>query len=210
MKKIVLVAAFFLFPLNLIAQQADLSGDKAKEWDSMIQAVSTENWDTAFTAASRLLERTKTEDKEKRLAKTRYIYLFSAAGRVANKTMSYDELAAAVKPFIGKEIAIPFREVTDNCPGALNFICATGSDKRSLLVAATNKTGTTILSFEYLKFKSDPQLSKYVGKMLAFLGTVTAIEPNSNRSNLIILRIYADNVSIFSVWDKSEELISSR
>jgi hypothetical protein len=177
--------------------------EDTQTWNSMVNALDKEDWSEAFRFSTSLLEQIKTEDKDKRLARLRYIHLYAAAGKVLDRKMSYDDLETLVKPFVGKEIVFPYRPVTEDCSrGSLNFICSKSDNKKSLLVPGTNKNGTTILVFEYYKFKDDPKLSRYVGKSIAFSGKVTSIVPNPNRSNLIILRIYVDDATVFEVFDK--------
>jgi|ERR1043166_1361247 hypothetical protein len=189
-----------LFSVPVLAQK---SSSTEEQWNSLLIALSTEDWDSAYRLSGSLIERIKTDNSDKDLAKIRYMFLYSGAGRVLAGKMTYDELEKVVKPFVGTELVIPFRTVRETCGGSnLNSICADNKDKKSLLVPATNKAGTTILAFEYYKFKDDPKLSRSVGSAVSFSGIVTAIQPNPNRSNLIILRIYLDDAKIFETRKK--------
>ncbi len=174
------------------------------QWKSLLKALSTEDWDSAYRLSGTLLEQTKTENSEKELAKLRYMFLYSAAGRVLAGKMTYDELEKVVKPFVGTEVVLPFRTVLAQCGigNNLNFICADNKDKKSLLVPATNQKGTTILIFEYYKFKDDPKLAGLAGSDVSLYGTITSIVPNPNRSDLIILRIYVEDAKVFTTQDK--------
>jgi len=185
-----------LFNIPVLAQKPS---SMDAQWKSLLKALSNEDWDPAYRLSKSLLEQTKKDDSEKELAKLRYIFLYSAAGRVLARTMTYDELEEVVKPFVGTELVLPFRTVVAKCGGRnLNFICADNEDKKSLLVPATNRTGTTILAFEYYKFKDDPKLGEAAGSTVSLSGIVTSIQPNPNRSDLIILRIYMEDAKIFA------------
>ncbi|HJP91265.1 MAG TPA: hypothetical protein VJ875_04870 [Pyrinomonadaceae bacterium] len=92
---------------------------------------------------------------DERLPRLRYIYLYAAAGNVSAGVMSFEELERVVKGFSGKEIVLPFRSIKMDCHGDFNFICATEGSKDRLIVAATNKAGTTIHAFEYVQLKEN-------------------------------------------------------
>lgn len=204
---LVILSLFF----NVSGQEkSEIKSEFSKKWDAMTYALSREDWKTAFDLATELRKVSVRNDKEKLEEKLRYMYLYAAAGSVLVKKMSYDQLEEVVKSEIGKEIIFPFRQVAASCQGpAFNIICADAKDKRSLMVAASNLDATTILAFEYLKFPENPRLEKYVNKYLSFGGKVTAIVPNPNRSNLVILRINAENVEVFAVNDVRSEQVAT-
>jgi hypothetical protein len=193
---ILIVAVLCFLTTPAFAQAPQPAGTP---WKSLLTALSTEDWDTAHQLSKTLLDEIKNEDNEKNLARLRYMFLYSAAGRVLAGKMTYDELEAAVKPFVGKELVVPFRTVREQCGGRnLNLICADNPDKKSLLVPATNQKGTTILIFEYYKFKGNPKLPSLVGSQASLSGTVSSIQPNPNRSNLIIVRVYLADAKVFA------------
>lgn len=209
-----LFAAGVLFLLVLTIQAGTVSAQELSKgseavWDDMLKALSTEDWDTAFKDASKLRENLPANDTKKLTEKLRYMYLYSAAGRVLSGSMSYDELDKIVKTEVGKQIIFPFRPVTDDCQTAFNFICADHFKDKKLMVTASNRTATTILAFEYLTFRQDPGLRKYVGRYISLSGKVTAITPNPNRSNLIILRIYVEDALVFHVLDEEKESVAA-
>ena len=130
------------------------------------------------------------KEDDKRLPRLRYIYLYAAAGKVSEGEMSFDDLERSVKDFIGKEVVLPYRPITQDCKGALNFICGSEGAKDKLFVAATNKTGTTIHSFEYVQLKESFDIASHEGEEASVGGIMEAIKPNPNRSRAIVMRIY--------------------
>src|SRR5205085_184392 len=159
-----------------------------KQWHDVLVAVSNEEWDTAFDLSSKYLKQLKVDDE--RMPRLRYIYLYDAAGRVSEGGMSYDELERAVKGFEGKEVVLPYRPIGGDCRGDLNFICASEGSKDRLIVAATNKAGTTIHSFEYVQLKEKFDAASHEGEEASIGGVIDAIKLNPNKSKVLIMRIY--------------------
>jgi hypothetical protein len=159
-----------------------------KQWQDVLVAVSNEEWDNAFQLASRYIKQMKEDDE--RLPRLRYIYLYAAAGRVSAGVMSFDELERVVKDFNRKEIVLPYRPIAVDCHGDLNFICATESSKDKLVVAASNKTGTTIHAFEYVQLKEKFDAASHQGENASIGGVIDAIKLNPNKSRFLVMRIY--------------------
>lgn len=121
------------------------------DFQKVLVAVSNEDWDTAVGLSSQYLKQMKDDDK--RLLRLRYIYLYAAAGKVSEGRMEFDDLAQSAKEFVGTDVVLPYRPITLECKGAMNFIRPSNDKKDHLMVAATNKTGTTIFAFEYVQLK---------------------------------------------------------
>jgi hypothetical protein len=164
------------------------------EFQKVLKAVSNEDWDTAVSLSSKYLKQMKTDDE--RLPRLRYIYLYSAAGRVSEGRMEFDDLAQSVKEFVGKSVVLPYRPITLECRGALNFICPSKDSKDKLVVAATNKTGTTILAFEYAQLKEPFDFASHEDKEASISGYIEAIVPNPNKSRAIVMRFYISDAII--------------
>jgi hypothetical protein len=165
-----------------------------KQWQEVLSAVSGEEWDTAFALSSKYMNLLKEEDE--RLPRLRYIYLYAAAGRVSVGGMDYDALGQAIKGLEGKSISLPYRTILARCQGELNFICGSQGPEDRLMVAATNKTGTTILAFEYVQLKEKFDAAAHEGEEASINGRIDAIKPNPNRSNILILRLYVNGGTI--------------
>jgi hypothetical protein len=97
------------------------------EFQKVLIAVSNEDWDTAAGLSAKYLKQMKIDDE--RLPRLRYIYLYSAAGKVSEGKMEFDDLAQSAKEFVGKSVALPYRPITFECRGALNFICLSKDSK---------------------------------------------------------------------------------
>ena len=172
-----------------LAQASKTSAEVSeKQWQDVLVAVSNEEWDKTFQLAAQYLEQMKVGDE--RLPRLRYIYLYAAAGKVSAGDMSFDELERVVKDFNGKEIVFPYRPIAVGCHGDLNFICATQDSKDKLVVAAANKTGTTIHAFEYVKLKENFDAVSHQGENASLAGVIEAIKLNPNKSRFLVMRIY--------------------
>ena len=159
-----------------------------KQWQEILVAVSDEQWDKAFQLASQSKDQMKADDE--RLPRLRYVYLYSAAGRVSSGAMSFDELERLVKEFNGKEIVFPYRPIMVDCHGDFNFICATQQAKDRMIVAASNKAGTTIHAFEYVQLKEEFDAASHRGENASLAGVIDSIKVNPNKSRLLVMRIY--------------------
>lgn len=164
------------------------------EFQQVLVAVSNEDWDTAFRLATKQLNQLKEGDV--RLLRLRYIYMYAAAGKVSEGRMEFDELTQRVKDLEGKDVALPYRPIMIECRGAMNFICPTKDSKLSALVCATNKTGTTILAFEYIQLKEAFDFANHENEAASIVGKIKAIVPNPNKSRGIVMRLYISDAVI--------------
>lgn len=190
MKRLVLLTVLVcaVVPAAAARQSAAPAEVSEKQWQEVLSAVSGEQWGAAFALASKYLKLLKEDDE--RLPRLRYIYLYSAAGRVSVGGMGYEELERVVKDFAGKEVALPYRTVLAKCQGELNFICGSQDSGDRLMATATNRMGTTILAFEYVQLKEKFDAASHEGEEASIGGRIDAVKPNPNRSNFLILRIY--------------------
>ncbi|HEV7643290.1 MAG TPA: hypothetical protein VGO50_05040 [Pyrinomonadaceae bacterium] len=183
---------FILSSVSIYAQtpkQADPITEK--QWKELLVALTKENWDTGFDLSAKYLKLVKEEDDAQRVARLRYMYLYSAAGKVYEDKMDYDKLERLVKDLVGKEIAFPYRAIKLDCNGEFNFICWSADEaKNKTMVSASNKKGTSIFAFEYVELKDKFDFAKNAGRKAELGGKIKAIEPNPNRSKIVILRIY--------------------
>ena len=121
------------------------------DFQSLLVAVSNEEWEKTVALASQYLKQMKSDDE--RLPRLRYIYLYGAAGKTSEGRMEFEELTKLLRDFVGKDIAVPYRPITTDCGRTFNFICPSKEAKDKFMVAASNKTATTILAFEYVTLK---------------------------------------------------------
>jgi len=188
MKCIFLLTIALALALQAYAQTTALTD---AEWQPLFEALEREDWDTAEKLSSKYLDEVKPEGNERTLARLRYMYLFSAAGKISAGKMSYDALEKRIKGFAGKEIFLPARYVLQKCQAGVDFNALCKSDApHDIMVTGANRAATTIHAFEYIKLKEKLDWTKSDGKVAAILGTIESIAPNPNKTNLLIMRIY--------------------
>jgi hypothetical protein len=181
--------------VSVSAQQTQSPSSQTDEnFQKLIVAVSSEQWDSAVDLSSQLLKQLKPDDE--RLLRVRYIYLYSAAGKVSEGRMEFDDLAKSTKDFVGKQVVLPRRPITLECRGDMNFICPSGESKTKFMIAAANKTGTTILAFEYVQLKEPFDFAKHVDRPASVIGNIEAVVPNPNKSRAIVMRLFISDATI--------------
>ncbi|HEX2640677.1 MAG TPA: hypothetical protein VHL50_08905 [Pyrinomonadaceae bacterium] len=163
----------------------------AKQWDDLYSALDGENWNAAEKLSSDYLKQVKTEDVDHSLARLQYMYLYSAAGKVSEGVMSFDDLEKRIKEFVGKEVSLPYQNISANCRQGprFNTICA-GDDPARIMITASNRAATTIHAFQYIQLKQKFDFAKNDGKIGSVTGTITSIVPNPNKSPFLVMRIY--------------------
>jgi hypothetical protein len=196
-----LLLAILLIPFIAISFSAQVPKTSnaltEKHWDDLVTALEKEDWVTAEKLSWDYLALVKMDDEARTLARLRYMYLYSAAGKVAAGKMSYDELEKRTKDFAGKEIVFPYRPVKKECRAGFdsNTVCK-GNGAKRFFITGTNHDITTIHDFEYIQLKEDFDFEKNDGKLAMIFGRIDSIAPNPNRSRLLILRIYVSDAYI--------------
>ena len=185
---IILAASF----ATAIAQQPNATPTVSDDdFQKVLVAVSNEDWDNAVALSSKFLKQMKADDK--RIPRLRYIYLYAAAGKVTNGKMEFDDFAQSAKEFVGKEVELPFRPIKLECRGGMNFICPSNDKPDRVMVAATNKTGTSILAFEYVQLKEPFDFAHHEGDKASISGRIDAIVPNPNKSRFLVMRLFIED-----------------
>ena len=188
--KILLLILTLTLASHVHAQSTDLTD---AQWQPLFVALEGEDWDTAEKLSSKYLDEVKPDGNDRTLARLRYMYLFSAAGRISAGKMTYQELDKRIKTFAGKQIFLPARYLMDNCKGGVDFNALCKSDRHDIMVTSANRAATTIHAFEYVKLKEKLDWPKVNGKVAAILGTIESIAPNPNKSRLLIMRIFVSD-----------------
>lgn len=182
-----LAIIFALFSVSLSVPALAESTDE--QWKGLLSAVNEEDWKSGYKLSVDLLK--DLQENDDRLPRLRYMYLYTAAGKVSQGKMTFEELETAVKPMVGKYVVFPYRPLTIDSHGSpLNFISGDKSDKKKLFTVATNQDGTTVHAFEYITLKNDFELEEHDGEPASVSGTIEKIEPNPNKSQAIVLRVY--------------------
>lgn len=183
-------------PISILTSNPAAISDK--EWQTINDALRTEDWKRSSELSSQLLSRVKIENEIKQLAQLRYIYLYSLAGKVITYSMAHSkvnedaarrELNEAADNLVGKEFIMPARQFLADCGKVLNYICRVSKNDNALRVTATNKEGTAIHSFETVLFDQKIDLKEFVGKEVFLGGTLAKIDFNEDKSDLWIMRL---------------------
>jgi len=160
-----------------------------REWSVMVDYLKAENWERSAFYASGLLRRLKIDNDKKQIARLRYFYLFSLAGKIlklheekktAELEAAWLEMDKAVSESIGKEFILPAREYRSICDKNLNFVCPVKDNEKAFRTAATNKEATAIHSFDYVLFDKTIDFSTYSDKQFFLGGTLKRVEYNDN------------------------------
>jgi len=176
------------------AQAPQPSGSlTAKQWQHLVTALEREDWVTAERLSWGYLALVKTDDATRARGRLRYMYLYSAAGKVSKGKMTYAALARRIRTFAGKEVVFPYRPVSNECHGGDSNIICKGQDASRLLIVGTNRDRSTIHDFEYIKLREPLDFEENDGKQAAIVGHIDSISPNPNRSRALILRVYVSN-----------------
>lgn len=203
-KSVLLVILFCLSSSGCLAQTPDQTSPSKdanvsdQEWKTLTDALFTEDWEKAAFFSSLLVDKIKTDDEKKQLARLRYFYLYSLAGKflelsetkqTVKKDATLTELKKAAENFTGKEFLMPPRQYLSDCEGRVNYICAVKDNEKALRVTATNKDATAIISFDYVLFDTNIDL-KQLSTIQAFLGgTLQKVEFNNDPSKPWIMRL---------------------
>lgn len=165
----------------------------AAEWSEIVKSLDAENWNRSSLLSAAAIKKLKTDNEKKQLARLRYFYLYSLAGKIAQKIMPATELERVSQAFIGQDFLMPSREVLSDCTGKVNYICAVKADEKSLRVTATNKTASTINSFEYVKLPEKFDLATNNGKQVFLGGKLKKLEIGTYKNDTKIVKLYFED-----------------
>jgi hypothetical protein len=184
MKKTVVI-----FILSLVLFQSYGQTLSHDDFVSLIPYLKKEDWKSAFKESTKLLNAAEKDTSEFH-AIILYINIFSAAGMVTEKKMTYKDLKKNVLKYEGQKIIMPAHPVT-NRDGALRQIKFDVTDStNTAFTSATNEDGVNILCFEKFIFKDKIILEDFpVKSFVRCGGTLQKIEFNPNESLIWILRL---------------------
>ena len=77
------------------------------------------------------------------------------------------------------------------------------------MVAATNKTGTSILAFEYVQLKEPFDFASHENAPASISGRIEAIVPNPNKSRGLVMRFYISDATIILRENPPKKRISA-
>lgn len=162
------------------------------EWTKIVEAFNKEDWSQAAFLTQTALGKLKNDNDKKQLAQLRYFYLYALAGKAAGDKISYAELVKTANQFIGKEFLMPSRRFLNRCTAKVNYICPVAGNEKAVRVTATNKSGSAIHSFEYVKLSEKADVSVNEGKEAFLGGTLQQAELNLYKQDIWILRLIFD------------------
>jgi hypothetical protein len=101
---------------------------------------------------------------------------------------------------LGKIFVTPRHPISSNCAKKVNFVCAVEGDPKTLRVTSTDKSATTIHSFEYFQLPNEFDAVRNEGKEAILGGTLLKFEINKSEQKLWVIRlIFSDGFVLSGV-----------
>lgn len=169
------------------------------EWRRLADALTSENWSVAADLAKADMARLPAENEKRQLAQLRYLTMFAMAGQILDSygkgntdetELLWTELDRVVGENIGKEVIMPARTYSADCAGKLNFICRVKDSTDELRTTATNREGTSIHSFDYVKFDTIAPALTEDGRKIFVGGVLKDADYNDDPKKPWALRLY--------------------
>lgn len=182
-------------PKTAAQTNSALSGVKeisVAEWNAIVAALEKENWSQARLLSSGAIRKLKTDNDKKQLARLRYFFVYALAGEAASGKITYDEFEESVNGFVGREFLMPSRKFLADCAQRVNYICPVGGDEKAVRATATDKSGSAIHLFEYVKLTDKAPAPTSDGRAAFVGGNLQSAEINVYKSNLRIMRLVFD------------------
>lgn len=180
-------------PINKSTKPLEIA---EKDWNEMIKNLESEDWNKSSLFISNSLTKLKTENDKKQLARLRYFYLYSLAGKVVAKQLNFAALEKISESLIGKDFLLPPRSVLSDCQKALNYVCPVKDFVKTARFTASNKNFDAIHSFEYVQLPEIFEVEKYNGKFVLLGGKLKKVEFNPKKETSWIMRLYFENGTI--------------
>ncbi len=178
---------------NQLAKSSEIS---EKDWNEMIKNLEAEDWSKASLFISQSIAKLKIENNKKQLARLRYFYLYSLAGKVSQAKMTFAELEKISDNFSGQDFLMPPRSILADCNKALNYICAVKNYSKTLRFTASNKAFDAIHSFEYVQLLERFELEKHDRKFVVLGGKLKKVEFNPKKETSWIMRLYFEKGTV--------------
>ncbi len=169
------------------------------EWNDLESALAMEDWTKTGFLADQYITKLKGNTKDGKLARLRYIYLYSLAGKVVYYSFSANreqELIArnlldeTAKSYVGEEFIFPVRKVLADCKGVVNYVCESTDNAGYLRISATNSAGTSIFFTEYIEMRRLKfNVERYDKADVVLGGRLKGVRLNPKRSNLLVMTL---------------------
>lgn len=158
------------------------------DFKSLIPYLENEDWKYTFKHAGELLEANPNDSSEMH-AMMVYIRLFSGAGLVSQKKMSFKKLELAILPLVGQKVMMSAHPYVKGEGCGLNCTrLEKDSSQWKAFTAAANQAGTSILCMEHFELRKAPLPFKEK-TFIRCGGILQGIELNPNESTIWILRL---------------------
>ena len=186
------------------------AGIPVQDWGQLESVVSREDWNRAVLLSKEYLDKLETETADRQIARLRYIYMYSLAGKMiahsligerADEQIARNELKQAGNDFTGKEFVFPVRTILANCRGVVNYVCESKENAGFLRIAATNRLGSAIHSFEYVDMHSLLDVAKHNKKQVVLGGFLKAVRFNSGEPYLGVMVMQFENGFVKNIFE---------
>ena len=172
------------------------------EWKTLADALTAEDWGKSVSLTAQFISRFKIDNEKKQLAQLRYIYLYALAGKIlktaaeknnaGEQNAAWEELNRAAARFANKEFLLPPRQYLGDCRKVFNYICTIKNDDRALRSVATDKNGTEIHSFDYVRFDRKIDFKEFRENKTFIGGILKKVEFNADLSKPWVMRLVFD------------------
>ena len=179
-------------PAKTIAAAAKFKEISNSEWNVLTNALDKEDWERATVLAAAAMGKLNSDNDKKQLARLRYVYVHALSGKAAAGKITYQELGKIAVTLVGKEFLMPSRRFLADCAQRVNYVCPVKTDENAVRATATDKSGTTIHSFEYVKLIDKISSAENDGKQIFLGGTLESAQINVYKSDVRILRLVFD------------------
>lgn len=180
-----------------------------EDWGRLESALLREDWGAAALLSNEYLQKLEIETKNGQLARLRYIYIYSLAGKIiahsllgekTDEVNTRRQLEKATQDLIGKQFVFPVRKILANCQGVVNYVCESKENPGFLRISATNHAGNAIHSFEYIDMNSLVNTTKHDKKDIILGGFLKAVKFNSNEPFKGVMILQFENGFVRNIY----------
>lgn len=163
------------------------------DFKAVIPYLQKEDFKSAYEKTTQLLTTTQNDSSDLRGIVT-YMNIFSAAGMVSAKEMSYKDFTKNLNKYVGQYVVMSAHPCVDSNSHAFNSLQfeTKEGELRGAVISANNK-GTSILFFEKFQYADKINPTDFIGKMVRCGGILKSFETNPNQSTIWIARLHIAN-----------------
>jgi hypothetical protein len=191
MKKILLIAfIFYLDPIHSFSQSIT-----EQEWNSLVQFLDNEKWDSSANISWRFLKRIEKDTNYiTGAAILRYMHITSLAGMMNDdRKLSQEDAIKKVKGFEGLPVMLPVRMLSKKM--GFNYYNYNDESDSTLHCTNSNKKNIAIFSFDKITLAEPLDKAKYEGKYArvgGYLKEITVEGLSLPRFRLIIVDAFIE------------------